>query len=59
MGASGRRHANSELLILPGADMWDTGGRRGVRRRRALLDAGVPVAATCGATADSPAPGCL
>src|SRR6478672_1674906 len=51
MGASGRRHANSELLILPGADMWDTGGRRGVRRRRALLDAGVPAAATCGATA--------
>ena len=62
MGASGRHSANpshSELLILPGADMWDTGGRRGVRRRRALLDAGVPVAATCGGTADSPAPGCL
>ena len=38
MGASGRHSANpshSELLILPGADMWDTGGRRGVRRRRA------------------------
>jgi putative intracellular protease/amidase len=44
--------ADSDLLILPGAEMWDAGG--GVAFAAAagrFLDAGVPVAAICGATA--------
>jgi putative intracellular protease/amidase len=43
---------SSDLLILPGADMWDAGGG-GVFAAAAarFLDAGVPVAAICGATA--------
>jgi putative intracellular protease/amidase len=43
---------SSNLLILPGADMWDAGGG-GVFAATAarFLDAGVPVAAICGATA--------
>jgi putative intracellular protease/amidase len=42
---------SSNLLILPGADMWDAGGE-GVFAATAarFLDAGVPVAAICGAT---------
>jgi putative intracellular protease/amidase len=43
--------ADSELLILPGAEMWDSGG--GVEFAAAagrFLDATVPVAAICGAT---------
>jgi putative intracellular protease/amidase len=42
---------SSNLLILPGADMWDAGGG-GVFAATAarFLDAGVPVAAICGAT---------
>src|ERR671922_60158 len=43
---------DSELLILPGAGMWDAGGGEefaAVAQR--FLDAGVPVAAICGATA--------
>src|ERR671936_2348748 len=43
---------DSELLILPGGEMWDAGGGdefAAVAGR--FLDAGVPVAAICGATA--------
>jgi putative intracellular protease/amidase len=43
----------SALLILPGADLWDASDDLApfARRARAFLDAGVPVAAICGATA--------
>lgn len=43
----------SALLILPGADLWDAGDDLApfARTARAWLDAGVPVAAICGATA--------
>lgn len=42
----------SAMLILPGGEAWDQ-GRHGeaVEKARAFLDAGVPVAAICGATA--------
>ena len=44
--------ASSGLLILPGADMWDAGGGQAFAAAAArFLDAGVPVAAICGATA--------
>jgi putative intracellular protease/amidase len=44
--------ADSDLLILPGADMWDAGGGAPfAAAARRFLDAGVPVAAICGATA--------
>ena len=44
--------AASNLLILPGADMWDAGGGGAFAAAAAqFLDAGVPVAAICGATA--------
>ena len=45
--------ADSALLILPGADLWDTSedlAPFAVAARR-FLDAGTPVAAICGATA--------
>lgn len=44
---------DSALLILPGADFWDTTDDLApfARTARAFLDAGVPVAAICGATA--------
>ncbi|MFJ4538805.1 DJ-1/PfpI family protein [Streptomyces tibetensis] len=47
------RPADSALLILPGADLWDTSDDLApfARTARAFLDAGVPVAAICGATA--------
>ncbi|MYR43281.1 type 1 glutamine amidotransferase family protein [Streptomyces sp. SID5910] len=47
------RPEDSSLLILPGADSWDTGDDLApfARTARAFLDAGVPVAAICGATA--------
>ncbi|MCM2413168.1 MULTISPECIES: type 1 glutamine amidotransferase family protein [unclassified Streptomyces] len=47
------RPEDSELLILPGADLWDTGDALApfARAARTFLDAGVPVAAICGATA--------
>ncbi|MDQ0750135.1 putative intracellular protease/amidase [Streptomyces africanus] len=47
------RPEDSSLLILPGADLWDTTGDLApfARKARAFLDAGVPVAAICGATA--------
>jgi putative intracellular protease/amidase len=44
--------ASSNLLILPGADIWDAGGGQPFTKAAAhFLDAGVPVAAICGATA--------
>lgn len=44
--------AASNLLILPGADMWDAGGGSVFAAAAArFLDPGVPVAAICGATA--------
>ena len=44
--------AYSDLLILPGADMWDAGGGEAFAAAAArFLDAGVPVAAICGAKA--------
>ncbi|MFH9005317.1 type 1 glutamine amidotransferase family protein [Streptomyces afghaniensis] len=47
------RPEDSSLLILPGADLWDTSGDLApfARKAREFLDAGVPVAAICGATA--------
>ena len=44
--------ADSDLLVLPGAEMWDAGGGQpfAVAAGR-FLDAGIPVAAICGATA--------
>ncbi|MFG3441410.1 type 1 glutamine amidotransferase family protein [Nonomuraea sp. NPDC047897] len=43
----------SALLILTGADLWDAGDSLTpfARAARTFLDAGVPVAAICGATA--------
>jgi len=44
--------ADSDLLVLPGAEMWDTGGGNAFAAAAArFLEAGVPVAAICGATA--------
>jgi putative intracellular protease/amidase len=44
--------ASSNLLILPGGNMWDAGGGTAFAAAAArFLDAGVPVAAICGATA--------
>jgi putative intracellular protease/amidase len=44
--------ADSNLLILAGATMWDAGGGGAFAAAAArFLDAGVPVAAICGATA--------
>ncbi|WP_405907415.1 MULTISPECIES: type 1 glutamine amidotransferase family protein [unclassified Streptomyces] len=47
------RPEDSSLLILTGADLWDTGDDLApfARKARAFLDAGVPVAAICGGTA--------
>jgi putative intracellular protease/amidase len=47
------RPEDSSLLILPGADLWDAGDELApfARTAREFLDAGVPVAAICGATA--------
>ncbi|WP_031482748.1 type 1 glutamine amidotransferase family protein [Streptomyces bicolor] len=47
------RPDDSALLILPGADLWDTSDDLApfARKAREFLDAGVPVAAICGATA--------
>jgi putative intracellular protease/amidase len=43
--------ARSDLLVLPGADLWDAGGGDDVAAMAArFLGAGVPVAAICGAT---------
>jgi putative intracellular protease/amidase len=47
------RAEESALLILPGAQLWDLGDALSpfARKAREFLDAGVPVAAICGATA--------
>ncbi|WP_405924512.1 type 1 glutamine amidotransferase family protein [Streptomyces sp. NBC_00035] len=47
------RPEDSSLLILTGADLWDTSDDLApfARKARAFLDAGVPVAAICGGTA--------
>ncbi len=47
------RPEDSALLVLPGSDLWDEGGELApfAAAARAFLDAGVPVAAICGATA--------
>ncbi|MEN8649525.1 DJ-1/PfpI family protein [Streptomyces sp. 21So2-11] len=44
---------DAALLILTGAQLWDTGDELApfARAARTFLDAGVPVAAICGATA--------
>lgn len=45
------RPEDSALLILPGAETWLTGGNvEFAGKARQFLDAGVPVAAICGAT---------
>ncbi|MDT0479848.1 MULTISPECIES: type 1 glutamine amidotransferase family protein [Streptomyces] len=46
------RPSESSLLILPGADLWDAGDDLApfARKAREFVDAGVPVAAICGAT---------
>jgi putative intracellular protease/amidase len=44
--------ADSDILVLAGADMWDAGGGEAfVAAAGRFLGAGVPVAAICGATA--------
>jgi len=44
--------ADSTMLILPGGLTWDQGKHGGaVEKARQFVDAGVPVAAICGATA--------
>ncbi|MBH5336187.1 DJ-1/PfpI family protein [Streptomyces pactum] len=52
---------DSALLILPGAATWDEGSDNApfARAARSFLDAGVPVAAICGATAGLAAEGLL
>lgn len=49
----GLRPEDSALLLLPGAALWDSGDALApfARTARTFLDAGVPVAAICGATA--------
>jgi putative intracellular protease/amidase len=43
---------DSDLLVMPGAEMWDAGGGQAFAAvARRFLEAGVAVAATCGATA--------
>ncbi|MCZ1001005.1 DJ-1/PfpI family protein [Streptomyces mirabilis] len=51
------RPEDSSLLILTGADLWDTSDDLTpfARKARAFLDAGVPVAAICGRRPGSPA----
>jgi putative intracellular protease/amidase len=44
--------AGSDILVLPGGELWDAGGGEAFTdAARRFLDAGVPVAAICGATA--------
>jgi putative intracellular protease/amidase len=52
LDALGTERPVSALLILPGADAWAAGDDLApfARAARAFLDAGVPVAAICGAT---------
>jgi putative intracellular protease/amidase len=54
------RPQDSAMLILPGADTWMDGSNDAfVTKARELLDAGVPVAAICGATFGLAAAGLL
>jgi putative intracellular protease/amidase len=54
------RPDDSAMLILPGADTWLTGGNAAfATKARQFVDAGVPVAAMCGATAGLAAEGLL
>ncbi|MGW0017058.1 DJ-1/PfpI family protein [Rhodococcus sp. NPDC003382] len=52
---------DAALLVLPGADLWDTGDELApyARLAREFLDTGVPVAAICGATAGLASEGLL
>lgn len=44
--------AASDLLVLAGAERWDTGGNQAwAETARRFIEAGTPVAAICGATA--------
>ena len=43
--------AGSDLLVLPGAELWDAVGGSFAAAAGRFLEAGVPVAAICGATA--------
>lgn len=57
---AGLRPEDGELLILPGADLWFGDALVPfARTARAFLDAGVPVAAICGATYGLAAEGLL
>ena len=53
LALDGLRPDDSALLVLTGASLWDTGDELApfARKARAFLDAEVPVAAICGATA--------
>lgn len=52
--------ADSDLLVMPGAEMWDAGGGESFAAVASrFLDSGVPVAAICGATAGLPRAGLL
>jgi len=43
--------ARSSLLILPGGELWESGGNlEALERASAFVDAGVPVAAICAST---------
>jgi putative intracellular protease/amidase len=54
------RPEDSAMLIMPGADGWLTGGNTSfAEKARQFLDAGVPVAAICGATGGLAAAGLL
>lgn len=54
------RPQDSAMLILAGADTWLDGGNTAfARKAREFLDAGVPVAAICGATGGLAAEGLL
>jgi putative intracellular protease/amidase len=54
------RPSDSAMLVLPGGATWDAGGNVAfVDAARAFLDAGVPVAAICGATSGLAAGGLL
>src|SRR4029450_2911275 len=51
---------DSHLLVLPGSEMWDAGGGGSFAAEAGrFLDAGVPVAAICGAPAGLPRAGLL
>ncbi len=44
--------ADSDILVLPGGELWDAGGGEAfAATAERFLEAGVPVAAICGATA--------